>query len=171
MKAGWTALVAVADNGVIGRDNQLPWRLPEDLRRFRSLTIGHSVLMGRRTFESLGRPLPGRRNLVLTRDPLWSVPGAVPVHSLAEASAATGPDDRLFVIGGAGVYALCWEWVTRIELTEVHAAIPGDTMLRGLDRSDWLEVARERHPADERHGYPFSFVTLLRREPLAVPPV
>lgn len=165
MTDGLTALVAVADNGVIGRGNALPWRLPEDLRRFRSLTIGHSVLMGRRTFESLGRPLPGRHNLVLTRDPHWTAPGVATVHSLEEALARAAAGTRLFVIGGAEVYALCWPLVTRLELTEVHAAIEGDVRLRGFERERWVEVARQWYPADERHGHPFSFVTLLPREP------
>lgn len=157
------AVVAVSDNGVIGRDNRLPWHLPDDLKRFRSLTMGHALLMGRRTFESIGRPLPGRRNLVLTRDPGWQAPGCEAVPTPAAALAAVGGEGRLFVIGGASVYRACWPLVARVELTEVHATIAGDTRLAGFDRTAWREVFREEHAADARHEYPFSFVTLARR--------
>jgi dihydrofolate reductase len=158
---GAVAIVAMADNGVIGRDNGLPWRLPDDLKRFKSLTTGHALLMGRKTWDSIGRALPGRRNLVLTRDRSWRAPGAMPVHSvdeaLMQASGAT-----LFVIGGAEVFSLAWPVVDRVELTEVHAAPEGDVRLAGFDRRDWREVSRVEHPADERHAAPFSFVTLVR---------
>jgi len=160
-----TAVVAMGDNGVIGRDNALPWRLPDDLRRFRRLTTGHAVLMGRRTFESLGRPLPERRNLVLTRNPGWSAPGTTAVSSVDAACELLDTGVTLFVIGGAQVYAVCWDRVVRIELTEVHAAVDGDVRLRGFDRAGWDEIAREWHPADSRHASAFSFVTLRRREP------
>lgn len=157
------AVVAVSDNGVIGRDNGLPWHLPDDLKRFKSLTMGHALLMGRRTFESIGRPLPGRRNLVLTRDPGWQAPGCEAVRTPAAALAAVGGEGRLFVIGGASVYLACWGLVAHVELTEVHATIAGDTRLAGFDRAEWREVFREDHAADARHEYPFSFVTLARR--------
>jgi len=155
------AIVAMADNGVIGRDNGLPWHLPDDLKRFKALTTGHALLMGRRTYESIGRPLPGRRNLVLTRNPGWQVPGTEPVRSLDEALAKAGAS-MLFVIGGAEVFALAWPVVSRLELTEVHAEPAGDTVLAGFDRRAWRETFREEHPMDERHTSPFSFVTLLR---------
>jgi len=157
------AIVAMADNGVIGRRDALPWRLPDDLRRFRSLTIGHTVLMGRRTFESLARPLPDRRNLVLTRDPGWTAPGCIAVQSLQAVLANVGESGRLFVIGGAQVYLACWPIVRRIELTEVHAVIGGDTRLEGFVRGDWNEIFREYHAPDARHAQAFSFVTMLRR--------
>jgi dihydrofolate reductase len=157
------AVVAVSDNGVIGRDQGLPWHLPDDLRRFRSLTMGHALLMGRRTFESIGRPLPGRRNLVLTRDPRWRAPGCEAVATPAAALAAVGEGGQLFIIGGASVYLACWGLVARVELTEVHATIAGDTRLAGFDRAAWREVFREDHAADARHAHPFSFVTLARR--------
>jgi len=157
------AVVAMSDNGVIGRDNGLPWHLPDDLRRFRALTMGHALLMGRRTYEAIGRPLPGRRNLVLTRNPAWQAPGCECLASPAAAFAAIGDGERLFVIGGAGVYRACWPWVQRLELTEVHATVEGDTRLAGFDRSGWQEIFREDHAADARHAHPFSFVTLARR--------
>ena len=157
------AVVAMSDNGVIGHDNRLPWRLPDDLKRFKSLTMGHALLMGRRTFESIGRPLPGRRNLVLTRDASWQAAGCEAMPTPAAALAATGEDEQLFVIGGASVYLACWPLVQRVELTEVHATIAGDTRLAGFDRAAWREVRREDHAADARHAHPFSFVTLARR--------
>jgi dihydrofolate reductase len=152
----------VADNGVIGRDNGLPWKLPDDLRRFKALTTGHTILMGRRTFDSIGRALPGRRNLVLTRDARWKAPGAERVASPGEAIAAAG-NDMLYVIGGAEVFSALWPSIRRVELTEVHADVEGDTRLSGFDRREWKEVAREEHPADARHAWPFSYVTLVRR--------
>lgn len=157
------AIVAMADNGVIGRDNGLPWKLHDDLRRFKALTIGHTVLMGRRTFESLARPLPDRRNLVLTRDPHWSAAGCVAVGTPDEALEVVGDSGRLFVIGGAQVYLACWRFVNRVELTEVHAEPEGDTRLKGFNRDEWTETFREEHAADARHARAFSFVTLQRR--------
>lgn len=152
----------MADNGVIGRDNGLPWKLPDDLKRFKAITIGHTVLMGRRTFETLARPLPERRNLVLTHDPQWSAPGCTAVHSVDESLEAAG-DSRLFVIGGAQVFLACWHFVNHIELTEVHADLDGDTRLRGFRRDEWIETFREEHAADDRHAQAFSFVMLERR--------
>src|SRR5262245_9220884 len=152
----------MADNGVIGRGNGLPWRLPDDLKRFKALTMGHAMLMGRRTWDSIGKALPGRRSLVLTRNANWSAPGAERVGSLGEAVRRTG-NAPLFVIGGAEVFSLAWPVVERLELTEVHATPQGDTRLAGLERSEWREVLREEHAADARHAHPFSFVTLVRR--------
>jgi dihydrofolate reductase len=157
------ALVAMADNGVIGRDNALPWHLPDDLKRFKSLTMGHALLMGRRTYESIGRALPGRRNLVLTRNPCWRAAGCERVDSPQAALAAVGTEQILYVIGGAEVFTACWAIVGRLEMTEVHAQVAGDVVLRGFDRAEWREVARIEHPADARHAHPFSFVTLVRR--------
>ncbi len=157
-------VVAMARNGVIGRDGGLPWRLPDDLRRFKAITMGKPILMGRRTCESLGRPLPGRENIVLTRDRAWSAPGCRVVHSLDEALAAAGEAAEVMVIGGAEVYRLAWPWLARLELTEVHGDVEGDTRLDAFDPSQWRELAREHHPADERHALAFSFLTLERRD-------
>lgn len=156
------AIVAMADNGVIGRGNELPWHLPDDLRRFKSMTMGHALLMGRRTFESIGRALPGRRNIVLTRNPAWHAAGCEVVGTPEAAFAAAGQSE-LFVIGGAEVFAVCWPRVQRLELTEVHGDIEGDTHLVGFDRRQWRETFRDDHAADDRHAWPFSFVTLERR--------
>lgn len=159
-------VVARADNGVIGRDNALPWHLPADLRHFKRLTVGKPVVMGRRTFGSIGRPLPGRHNIVLTRDPDWRAEGVTVVANLAEAIAAAGLDpktraDEVMIIGGAAVYADALPVATRIYLTEVHDAPQGDTVLPAFDPARWRETAREDHPAEE--GRPaYSFVTLER---------
>lgn len=157
------ALVAMADNGVIGRDNGLPWHLPDDLKRFKALTMRHALLMGRRTYDSIGRALPGRRNLVLTRNPSWRAEGCEPVASPQAALAALGAQETLFVIGGAEVFSACWAIVGRLELTEVHAQVEGDVVLQGFDRAEWREISRIGHPADARHLHAFSFVTLVRR--------
>lgn len=157
------AVLALADNGVIGRDNALPWRLPDDLKRFKAITLGKPILMGRKTFESLGRPLPGRDNIVLTRDRGWSAAGCRVVRSLEEALEAAAGAAELMVIGGAEIYRLAWPRLDRIELTEVHGAVEGDTRLDGFDPTAWRETARELHPADGRHALAFSFVTLERR--------
>ena len=162
MSASPVAVVAMADNGVIGRDNGLPWHLPDDLKRFKALTMGHTLLMGRKTFDSIGRALPGRRNLVLTRNRTWRAPGCEGVASIDDALAAAG-DSTLFVIGGAEVFSACWPLIGRLELTEVHAVVEGDTRLDAFDRQKWREVSREDHAADARHSFPFSFVTLVRR--------
>jgi dihydrofolate reductase len=141
-------VVAVAENGVIGRNGAMPWHLPEDLRRFRRMTTGHPVVMGRRTFESIGRPLPGRHNIVMTRDPAWRAEGVTVAGNLAEAIAAAGLDPRaraprIFVIGGAQVYAEAMPVATAIELTRVHARPEGDTRFPGPDPAEWERKAAE----------------------------
>lgn len=157
------AVVAMAENGVIGRGAALPWRLPDDLRHFKAVTMGRPVVMGRRTFETLARPLPGRHNIVLSRDPDWTRPGATVAHSLQEALAAAGAAPEIMIIGGAQTYAQCWASVARIEMTLVHAQADGDVRLSGFDWRDWEAHSTERHPADAQHPHAFSFLTLLRR--------
>jgi dihydrofolate reductase len=156
-------IVAMAQNGVIGRANGLPWRLPEDLKRFRAFTLGKAVLMGRKTFESIGRALPGRVNLVLTRDPSWSAPGVVVVHSMEAALAQAAASDELVVIGGAEIYRLVLPFARRIYLTHVHADVPGDTFFPDFDPTQWDDVECRLHPADDEHAYPVTFMTLERR--------
>ena len=156
-------VVAAARNGVIGRDNGLPWRLPADLAHFKRVTLGHPILMGRRTWDSIGRPLPGRQNIVLTRDPGFRAVGATVVHSLAEARTAAAGADRLMVIGGAELYRAVLADADVLHLTEVDADIEGDAHFPPWHREEWQEVSREAHPADQRHAYAYSFVTLRRR--------
>ena len=156
-----TLVVARAENGVIGRDGRLPWHLPDDLKRFKALTMGTAMVMGRKTFESLGRLLPGRQHIVLTRDPSRRFDGADTAHDVSSAQ-QLALEPRISVIGGAEIYRLFLPVADRIELTEVHARPEGDTLLAPFDGSEWNEIARETHPASG--GRPsFSFVTLVRR--------
>jgi dihydrofolate reductase len=156
-------LVAALDrNGAIGRGNQLPWHLPDDLKRFKARTLGHPVLMGRRTAESIGRALPGRTNLVLTRSAVAPYAGQVPVSSLHHALGQVG-DQPLIVIGGAEVYALALPhadelWLTRVA-TEVDQA---DAFFPAIDAAAWREVSSEAHPTDDRHAHGFEFVDYAR---------
>jgi len=154
-------IVARATNGVIGRDGKLPWHLPADLKRFKSLTMGSAMVMGRKTFDSLPGLLPGRRHIVLTRDPDWSAPGAEVVHSVQEALAAAG-DQPVSVIGGAEIFALFLDVARRIELTEVLADVPGGvTIPDPRDSGVWNEVWWENQAAED--GRPaFRFVSLER---------
>ena len=158
-------IVAVAENGVIGRAGQLPWHLPDDLKRFKALTMGKPMLMGRRTFESIGRPLPGRTSLVLTHSANWTAPpGALAVHSIDEALAelrARSARD-LAVIGGAEVFRLTLPLAQRIDLTRVHAEVEGDVYFPQLDPREWRETERIDHPADPRHAYAMTFSVLER---------
>ncbi|WP_206367628.1 dihydrofolate reductase [Sphingomonas piscis] len=156
-----TLLVARAQNGIIGRAGKLPWHLPADLKRFKALTMGGAMVMGRKTFDSLPGLLPGRRHIVLTRDRHWQAEGAEVVGGVEEALAASG-DQQLSVIGGAEIFALFLPNVTRIELTEVLADVPGDvTMPDPRTSGDWRETWSEPHAADGNRP-PFRFVTLER---------
>jgi dihydrofolate reductase len=156
-------VVAVAENDVIGRDNGLPWRLSADLRHFKAITLGHSVLMGRKTFDSIGKALPGRQNLVLTRSADFAADGCTGVHSLDEALAAAQPGGPLMVIGGAEVFRLSLALARRIHLTIVHTVIAdGDACFDGWRGPEWREVSRERHEADDRNSYAYSFVMLMK---------
>jgi dihydrofolate reductase len=161
-RASISLMVARAANGVIGRDNALPWHLPADLQRFKSVTMGKPILMGRRTFESIGRVLPGRVNLVLTRDAAWHAPGAVAVHSLEEALAQVGNAAELVVIGGAELFRLVMPLVRQIYLTEIHANIAGDTVFPALAPEEWHEIEKSTHAADARHEHAMTFRTLKR---------
>ncbi len=155
-------IVAMARNRVMGLANRLPWHLPADLQFFKRTTLGKPILMGRRTFESLGRPLPGRTNIVLTDRPDYQAQGCIVVHSLTKALAAAGPADEVMVIGGASLYAQTLAQAERIYLTLVEAEPQGDVRFPELERGAWREVWREEHPADARHAYPFSFILLER---------
>jgi dihydrofolate reductase len=155
-------ILAIADNGVIGNANAISWRIPEDMRRFKALTLGKPVIMGRRTWESLPKkPLPGRTNIVVTRDGNYRADGAVIATSLDEAIARARSENtnEFFVIGGAEIYRAALPFATRIHLTEVHSKADGDTVFH-LDRAGWRETARERHETADGLGY--SYVTLER---------
>jgi dihydrofolate reductase len=148
-------IAAVAENNVIGNENALPWRIPEDLARFKSLTLGHTLVMGRKTFESIGRPLPGRTTLVLTRRDDFEVPGVLVAHDLSEAvSMAPGP--HVFVVGGADIYRLFLPLATRLYLTRVHGTYEGDTRFPPFDARAWKLVSSERSNASAATP-PFTF--------------
>jgi dihydrofolate reductase len=156
-------VLAVAENDVIGRGNRLPWRLSADLRRFKALTLGKHVLMGRRTYESIGKALPGRTNLVLTRSADFDAADCTIVGTLDDARRVAGAESALMVIGGAEIYRQCLGLATRIHLTLVHTSVmDGDTVFAGWRGSDWRESSRERHEADEKNEFAYSFVTLER---------
>lgn len=158
-------IAAVARNGVIGRENALPWRLKADLAHFKAVTLGHPVLMGRKTWESLGRPLPGRRNLVVTRNPDWRAAGAESFTSPEQALAAVCGAKKLFVIGGAELYRQMIGHADTIMLTEVWADVDGNTRFPDYDRNCFEEVAREAHYADASNEFDFDFVTYRRLRP------
>jgi len=155
-------IVAMARNRVIGADGRIPWHLPEELKQFKRLTLGHHIIMGRKTWESIGRLLPGRTSVIVTRQRGYRVPGAKVAHSLDEAIAACGPDDEIFVIGGAELYAQALGRAGRLYLTTVEAEVAGDTRMPEFAASDWREVAAQSFAPDERHRYPFRCVTYER---------
>jgi dihydrofolate reductase len=154
-------VVAMDELNLIGRDNGLPWRLPADLKHFRRLTLGKTVLMGRKTFESLGKPLDGRENWVVSRNPEFRPAGCHVFPTVAEAL-AQAPAGELMVIGGTSVFREALPRARRIYLTRVHAQLEGDTWFPHFEPETFREVAREDHPADERHAWPYSFITLER---------
>ena len=155
-------VVAVADNGVIGSNNTLPWRLPNDLQRFKAITMGKPIVMGRKTYDSIGKPLPGRQNFVITRRSDLIIAGCTVVTSVDAALQCTSESDEVMIIGGAEIYRSALPHAQRIYLTQVHADIQGDAEFPQLSTNEWREVAREHHAADERHAHAYTFVTLER---------
>lgn len=157
-------IVAVAENGVIGRNNALPWHLPEDLRYFKRVTMGKPVLMGRKTFDSIGRPLPGRTNIVITRNPAFRAEGVEVASSLeaaiklAERIALVDGAEEAVVIGGAEIYRAALRVADRLYITEVHASVEGDAVLPGIAWAQWREVWRENHEASSPNQFGYSFV-------------
>ena len=163
-------IVAVADNGVIGRDNNIPWRLKADQQRFKALTLNKPVIMGRKTFLSLRRPLPGRTNIVVTRDPNFRASGAVVTNSLEDAFAIARGDalrrsaSEIIIMGGVDIYLRSLPMVDRLEITEVHATIEGDTRLPAIDAATWQETSRFRNLATADDTADFSYVAYRRRK-------
>ena len=153
----------MADSGVIGRDNTLPWHLPEDLKRFKRLTMGKPIVMGRKTFESIGKPLPGRENIVVTRDTNYQRDGVTVVHDPDGALRAAGGAPEIMVIGGAELFRALLPRAGRIHLTRVHGNIAGDVIWPALDERDWQVVEREHRAADERHAYAMTFEVWEKR--------
>jgi len=157
-----SAIVATDERGGIGLGGRLPWHLPNDLKRFKALTMGKPIVMGRRTFDSIGRALPGRQNVVVSRRPDLVIDGCSVVPSFAAALSAAADAPEVCVIGGAEIYRLALPVTRLVHLTKVHATVEADTFFPVLDAAEWEEIAREDHPADERHAYGYSFVTLQR---------
>jgi dihydrofolate reductase len=160
---GPTILVAMAQNGVIGRQNQLPWHLRSDLQRFKQLTMGHSLIMGRKTFESIGRVLPGRQTIVLTRSPGFACPGIVTAASLAEGLALVEPGRQAFIVGGSQVFRDALPLVSRILLTRVLAEVDGDAAFEGWNPVGWRLVSSEAIPAGEHDDWPTRFEVWEKR--------
>jgi dihydrofolate reductase len=162
-----TLIVAVADSGVIGRDNALPWHLPEDLKRFKQLTMGKPIVMGRKTFESIGKPLPGRHNIVVTRDANYHREGVTVVHGVEPAMRAAagneGGGGEIMVIGGADLFRLFLPFAGRVHLTRVHANVTGDVKWSELDPREWRRMSAEDRPADSRHAHAMTFEVWERR--------
>ena len=155
-------IVAVAGNGVIGRDGELPWHLPADLQHFKRITLGKPVVMGRKTWESIGRPLPGRHNVVITRAKGYAAEGASVVESPEAALELLGEEPEVMIIGGGTIYEAFLERADRIYLTEVDTTVDGDARFPTLDPAEWREVSREAHAADERHAFACTFKQLDR---------
>lgn len=160
---GVSLIVAMDRNRIIGRDGDLPWHLSADLKRFKQLTMGHHIIMGRKTLESIGRLLPGRTTVVVTRQPNFEFIGAVIAKSLNEAIDRANSDDEAFIIGGAEIYSQSLSLVDRIYLTEVDASVTGDATFPDFERTEWTTVERTEHPADDRNDFQHVFTILDRK--------
>ncbi len=159
---GISLVVAIAENGVIGRDNGLPWRLPADLQHFKRTTMGKPILMGRKTFESIGRPLPGRRNIVVSRNEQYRAEGCETVSSIDAALELAANEREIMIIGGASFYEQLLERADRLYVTRIHASVEGDAYFPQVDWSRWREIERSDHQPDERNEHAYSFVIYAR---------
>ena len=158
-----TLIAAAGKNNELGKDNDLVWHLPDDFKRFKKLTTGHHIIMGRKTFESFPKPLPNRTHLVITRNKAYQKEGAVIVHSLDEALLKAQNDPQPFVIGGGEIYKLAMEVADKIELTRVHGSFDVDTYFPKIDMEKWQVVSEAKHEKDEKHNYSFSYITYERK--------
>ncbi|WP_295673441.1 dihydrofolate reductase [uncultured Mucilaginibacter sp.] len=154
-------VVAISENHVIGKDNKLLWYLPNDLKHFKEITSGHTVIMGRKTYESVGKPLPRRRNIIITRQAI-SIEGCEVVNSIEAALALCADEEEVFIVGGAEIYKQSMHLTDRIYLTIVHKVYDGDSFFPEINKSEWREVSREDHQPDEKNAIPYSFITLER---------
>lgn len=155
-------IVAMAGNRVIGANNTMPWRCPEDLKYFKSLTMGHHMIMGRKTFDSIGKPLPGRVSVIVTRNRDLKIDGCIMAHSLDEAIRACENDNEIFIVGGAELYSLALPIVNKLYITEIQQDIDGDTYFPEFDKTKWRETAREKHHQDVPQPLDYHFVTYQR---------
>ena len=158
-----TMIAAAAENNALGKDNDLVWHLPDDFKRFKALTTGHHIIMGRKTFESFPNPLPNRTHVIVTRQKDYAPAGAVVTNSLNEALAVAQGDDQPFIIGGGEIYHLGMEKADLIELTRVHGSFEADTFFPEIPEEDWTLIAEEFHPADDKHNYAFTYLTYKRK--------
>lgn len=159
------AIVAMDENGLIGRQNQLPWHLPADLKHFKTVTTSYPIIMGRKTYESIGRPLPNRTNIVVTREATLVAPGCLVVTTIEGAikTAASEQAEKIFIIGGSEIYKQTLDQIDYLYITIVHHAFEGDTFFKGFKRDEWQEVVREDHSADETNTWPYSFIEWKRK--------
>ena len=157
-------IAAVAENNALGKNNDLVWHLPDDFKRFKALTTGHHIIMGRKTFESFPKPLPNRTHIIITRQKDYSVPeGCIVVSSLEKAIAACPENATNFIIGGGEIYKQALPFADCIELTRVHAVVDADTFFPAIDENEWQLMHDEFHPADEKHEFAFTFLTYIRK--------
>lgn len=156
-------IVAAAENHVIGRDNGLIWRLSADLKHFKALTTGHTIIMGRKTFESIGKALPNRRNIVISRNSDYCAIGCEIAQSIEQALTMIGEEEEIFIVGGGTIYKALWNKADRIYLTQVHTQVEGDTTIPAIDHSTWQELCREEFMADEKNEFDYSFINYKRR--------
>ncbi len=154
-----TMIAAIGKNNELGKDNDLIWHLPNDLKRFKKVTKGHHVIMGRKTYESLGRPLPNRTNIIITRNSDYKAEGCLVVHSLEEAIEAAKEDDNPYILGGAEIYKQAMVFADFLDLTFVDAALEADAFFPEINKNEWKEIEREDHQKDDKHQYNYSFVT------------
>lgn len=157
-------IVAMDKKGVIGLEGDLPWHLSADLKHFKAITMGKPLIMGRKTHESIGRPLPGRMNIILTKSQEFKTEGCTVVHSLEEALLAAGDVEEVMIMGGSGIYEQSLDLANRLYITEVHADVSGDAYFPKFDRGDWLEIERVDYSADDKNEFDFSFVVMERKQ-------
>jgi dihydrofolate reductase len=156
-------IVATDEAGLIGKNNDLPWRLSADLQYFKRITMGKPIIMGRKTHESIGRPLPGRDNIIITSDREYQAEGCIVTHSITEALEACQGAEQAMIMGGSSLYEQCLPMVDMIYLTQVHATLEGDTWFPEWDKNEWQCISEEKHPADDKNEYPYSFMVYQRK--------
>lgn len=156
-------IVAAAENDIIGGNNQLLWHLPNDLKWFKSLTTGKTVVMGRKTYDSIGRPLPNRRNIIITRNTDLQIEGCEIAHSLQDALQLAAGEKEVFIMGGGQIYKEAWPIAEKLYLTRVHTEKEGDTVIPPIHSTEWTEVARDPHAADEKHPYSYTFISYTKK--------
>ena len=156
-------IAAAAENNALGKDNDLVWHLPDDFKRFKKLTTGHHIIMGRKTFESFPKPLPNRTHIIITRNKDYKAEGAIVVHSLEQALEISKKSPEIFIIGGGEIYKLALPEADKIELTRVHGSFEADAFFPEIDENNWKLISEEFHPKDEKHNYDFTYLTYVRR--------